>query len=72
MILCPQKPVTKLKASSLRLSQGKIDSNFRLQLFSLCFHRARSLKRTREAALQFTIVARGLDGSSFGYSSVVT
>jgi hypothetical protein len=28
---------------------------------------ARSLKRTREAAQQFTLIARGLEGSSFGY-----
>ncbi|EMD34979.1 hypothetical protein CERSUDRAFT_116506 [Gelatoporia subvermispora B] len=32
---------------------------------------SRSLKRTREAAQQFTLVARGLEGSSFGYSSVM-
>ncbi|KAF8962197.1 armadillo-type protein [Flammula alnicola] len=31
---------------------------------------SRSLKRTREAAQQFTLVARGLEGSSFGYSSL--
>ncbi|KAL6303348.1 ARM repeat-containing protein [Sparassis latifolia] len=31
---------------------------------------SRSLKRTREAAQQFTLVARGLEGSSFGYTSV--
>ncbi|RDX49711.1 ARM repeat-containing protein [Lentinus brumalis] len=30
----------------------------------------RSLKRTREAVQQFTIVARGLEGSSFGYATV--
>ncbi|KAI0714221.1 ARM repeat-containing protein [Cerioporus squamosus] len=29
----------------------------------------RSLKRTREAAQQFTIVARGLEGSTFGYAT---
>ena len=32
--------------------------------------RSRSLKKTREAAQQFTLVARGLEGSSFGYSSL--
>ncbi|CAA7262307.1 unnamed protein product [Cyclocybe aegerita] len=31
---------------------------------------SRSLKRTREAAQQFTLVARGLEGSNFGYSSL--
>ncbi|KAI0369534.1 ARM repeat-containing protein [Pilatotrama ljubarskyi] len=30
----------------------------------------RSLKRTREAAQQFTLVARGLEGSAFGYATV--
>ncbi|KAF6748259.1 armadillo-type protein [Ephemerocybe angulata] len=32
---------------------------------------SRSLKKTREAAQQFALVARGLEGSSFGYASVV-
>ncbi|KAF8883564.1 hypothetical protein BD779DRAFT_829130 [Infundibulicybe gibba] len=31
---------------------------------------SRSLKKTRDAANQFTLVARGLEGSSFGYASV--
>lgn len=31
---------------------------------------SRSLKRTRDAANQFTLVARGLEGSNFGYASV--
>jgi len=31
---------------------------------------SRSLKRTRDAANQFTLVARGLEGSGFGYTSV--
>jgi len=31
---------------------------------------SRSLKKTREAAQQFTLVARGLEGSNFGYSSL--
>ncbi|KAF8835272.1 ARM repeat-containing protein [Paxillus ammoniavirescens] len=31
---------------------------------------SRSPKRTREAAQQFTLIARGLEGSSFGYASV--
>ncbi|KAF8188698.1 armadillo-type protein [Pholiota molesta] len=31
---------------------------------------SRTLKRTREAAQQFTLVARGLEGSSFGYSTL--
>jgi len=31
---------------------------------------SRSIKRIREAAQQFTLVARGLEGSSFGFSSV--
>ncbi|PPR02897.1 hypothetical protein CVT24_002281, partial [Panaeolus cyanescens] len=31
---------------------------------------SRTLKKTREAAQQFTLVARGLEGSNFGYSSV--
>ncbi|KAI0791113.1 ARM repeat-containing protein [Abortiporus biennis] len=30
---------------------------------------SKSLRRTREAAQQFTLVARGLEGSSFGYAS---
>ncbi|TFK19652.1 ARM repeat-containing protein [Coprinopsis marcescibilis] len=32
---------------------------------------SRALKKTREAAQQFALVARGLEGSSFGYASVV-
>lgn len=32
--------------------------------------RSRSLRRTRDAANQFTLVARGLEGSNFGYASV--
>ncbi|KDQ56073.1 hypothetical protein JAAARDRAFT_36863 [Jaapia argillacea MUCL 33604] len=32
---------------------------------------SRSMKRTKEAAQEFTLVARGLEGSSFGYTSVV-
>ncbi|KAK7463063.1 hypothetical protein VKT23_007649 [Stygiomarasmius scandens] len=31
---------------------------------------SKSLKRTREAAQQFTLLARGLEGTSFGYASV--
>ncbi|KAJ3547929.1 hypothetical protein NM688_g5353 [Phlebia brevispora] len=31
---------------------------------------SRSLKRTRDAAQQFVLVARGLEGTSFGYASV--
>ncbi|KAF5376630.1 hypothetical protein D9615_007856 [Tricholomella constricta] len=31
---------------------------------------SRSLKKTRDAANQFTLVARGLEGSGFGYASV--
>ncbi|KDR78193.1 hypothetical protein GALMADRAFT_65460 [Galerina marginata CBS 339.88] len=31
---------------------------------------SRSLKKTREAAQQFTLVARGLEGSNFGYSTL--
>jgi len=31
---------------------------------------SKSLRRTRDAAQQFTLVARGLEGSSFGYASV--
>ncbi|KJA24831.1 hypothetical protein HYPSUDRAFT_65152 [Hypholoma sublateritium FD-334 SS-4] len=31
---------------------------------------SRSLKKTREAAQQFTLIARGLEGSNFGYSSL--
>lgn len=34
------------------------------------FDRSRSIKRTREAANQFALVARGLEGTSFGYASV--
>ena len=30
----------------------------------------RSMKRTRDAAQQFTLVARGLEGSTFGYATV--
>ncbi|KAK7056364.1 hypothetical protein VNI00_002918 [Paramarasmius palmivorus] len=33
---------------------------------------SRSLKKTREAAQQFTLVARGLEGTSFGYASIST
>jgi len=31
---------------------------------------ARTMKRTREAAQEFILIARGLEGSSFGYASV--
>jgi len=31
---------------------------------------SRSIKRTRDAAQQFSLVARGLEGSSFGYATV--
>jgi hypothetical protein len=31
---------------------------------------SRNTKRIREAAQQFTLVARGLDGTSFGYATV--
>lgn len=31
---------------------------------------SRSLKRTRDAAQQFMLVARGLEGSSFGHATV--
>ncbi|KAK7684395.1 hypothetical protein QCA50_012342 [Cerrena zonata] len=31
---------------------------------------SRSLRRTRDAAQQFSLIARGLEGSSFGYASV--
>jgi len=31
---------------------------------------SRSPKRTREAAQHFTLIARGLEGTSFGYASV--
>ncbi|KAG7094032.1 hypothetical protein E1B28_007654 [Marasmius oreades] len=31
---------------------------------------SRTLKKTREAAQQFTLVARGLEGTSFGYASI--
>ncbi|ESK97855.1 importin 13 [Moniliophthora roreri MCA 2997] len=33
---------------------------------------SRTLKRTREAAQQFTLIARGLEGTSFGYASLST
>jgi len=36
----------------------------------MTIYRSRSLKRTRDAAQQFTLVARGLEGSAFGYASV--
>ncbi len=32
--------------------------------------RSRGMKKTRDAAQQFTLVARGLEGTSFGYTSV--
>ncbi|KZP33116.1 ARM repeat-containing protein [Athelia psychrophila] len=32
---------------------------------------ARTIKRTRDAAQQFTLIARGLEGSNFGYASAV-
>jgi hypothetical protein len=48
-----------------------LDISSRTQLkCSQC--RPRSTKRMREAANAFTLVARGLEGSSFGYSSVVS
>ena len=31
---------------------------------------SRAMKRIREAAQQFTLVARGLEGSTFGYATV--
>ena len=33
-------------------------------------YRSRSPRRTQEAAQQFTLIARGLEGTSFGYASV--
>jgi hypothetical protein len=38
---------------------------------TMTMSRSRSPKKTREAAQQFTLVARGLEGTSFGYASVI-
>ncbi|KNZ71941.1 Importin-13 [Termitomyces sp. J132] len=40
------------------------------ETFATAIINSRSLKRTREAANQFTLVARGLESSGFGYASV--
>ncbi|KAG6901557.1 hypothetical protein C0995_010614 [Termitomyces sp. Mi166 len=40
------------------------------EIFAIAIINSRSLKRTREAANQFTLVARGLESSGFGYASV--
>jgi len=34
--------------------------------------KSRSMKQTSEAANEFSLVARGLEGSSFGYASIAT
>ncbi|KZT19856.1 ARM repeat-containing protein [Neolentinus lepideus HHB14362 ss-1] len=39
--------------------------------FFKSIYSSRTIKRTREAAQEFVLVARGLENSSFGYSSVV-
>lgn len=38
---------------------------------AIYIHRARTIKRTRDASQQFTLIARGLEGSNFGYASAV-
>ncbi|KAG6844171.1 hypothetical protein H0H87_009290 [Tephrocybe sp. NHM501043] len=40
------------------------------ETFAAAIANSRSLKRTRDAANQFTLVARGLEASGFGYTSV--
>lgn len=42
-----------------------------LLVLTMTMSRSRSPKKTREAAQQFTLVARGLEGTSFGYASVI-
>jgi len=38
---------------------------------TMTMSRSRSLKKTRKVAQQFTLVARGLEGTSFRYASVI-
>jgi len=40
------------------------------ELHLVLIPRSRSLRRTRDAANQLILVARGLEGSNFGYASV--
>ena len=42
-----------------------------LLVLAMTMSKSLSPKNTREAAQQFTLVARGLEGTSFGYTSVI-
>jgi len=42
-----------------------------LLVLTVTMSRPRSPKKTRKVAQQFTVVARGLEGTSFGYASVI-
>jgi hypothetical protein len=75
--LCQAKQDRTQRPNSSKLWQGEFFlSTFRhFFYFSIYLNihsriRSRSLKKTREAAQQFTLVARGLEGSNFGYSSL--
>ncbi len=71
MTFYPSKAGPAIKETFVKTVLGLV-----LELFSgwfllmFAFDRSRSIKRTREAANQFALVARGLEGTSFGYASV--
>ncbi|TFY77229.1 hypothetical protein EWM64_g6783 [Hericium alpestre] len=64
---------TKLWVSQILFADdfipSKADSEAKEKFIRALFS-SRTLRRTRDAAQQFILVARGLEGSSFGYSSV--
>lgn len=80
MILFRRRLDQKLRRSSSRLYRGGccicknshlVQSHSLTHSFYCRGHNsARSMKRMRDAAQQFALVARGLEGSSFGYASV--
>jgi len=52
-------------------SYSKVRKNTHISLSELLIcGSSRAAKRIREAAQQFTLVARGLEGTSFGYATV--
>lgn len=52
------------------MSPSLIASCVKIELCLALVPRSRSLRRTRDAANQLILVARGLEGSNFGYASV--
>jgi hypothetical protein len=69
----PSKATPEAKRAFVKAIIGFVDAaSMFVDLFVLTvtMSRSRSPKKTREAAQQFTLVARGLEGTSFGYASV--